>query len=241
MAAIADAGLALGDIWSLNVNQAGILAVKKINVAVDHQKTYLNQQIAASRINFVMPFKGQVLGMGLATYGFDAYKQQELLLSYARAFGPNLSAALAVHYHQLSIQSYGKSAAYSIDAGFIYKMNAELSLGVHISNVTNHSFDRNLSFMALPMRMQVGMAYRASQQVVLSGTLEQSIHTKPEGKLGIDYQIINQLFLRAGMKTNPIRECAGMGLVLRAFHLDIAFTTHPFLGTGSQIGLSYEF
>jgi hypothetical protein len=53
--------------------------------------------------------------------------------------------------------------------------------------------------------------------------------------------MIKSLTLRAGIKTNPIRESAGLGLFIKDFKFDLAFISQHSLGFGSQIGLSYEF
>lgn len=241
MTAIADAGIAIGDIWSLNVNQAGLLDVDSFSLALDHQKLLLDQKIAASKFMMAIPFKQNVLGFGFSRYGFDTYKQHEINFAFGRSFGPKIAVALALHYHQLSIGTYGKTSAYSIDAGLIYKMSPFLSLGAHVSNLNNHSFGENLSFMALPLRIQFGTAYWVSQQLMIAAALEQNSVSQAAFKLGLDYRMIKSLTLRAGVKTNPIRESAGLGLFIKDFKLDLAFISQHSLGFGSQIGLSYEF
>lgn len=241
MTAIADAGVAVGDIWSLNVNQAGLLDVDSFSLALDHQQLLLDQKISASKLMLALPFKNNVLGFGFSRYGFDAYKQQEIIFAFGRTFGPKIAAALAFHYHQLNISSYGKASAYSIDAGIIYKLSPFLSLGAHVSNLNNHSFGENLSFMALPLRIQFGTAYLASQQLMIAAALEQNAVSQAAFKLGLDYRMIKSLCLRAGIKTNPIRESVGVGLLINDFKFDLALISHHSLGFGSQIGLSYEF
>lgn len=240
-AAIAESGIALGGIWSVNANQAGLLDIKHPTLTFNYQKPFSGQPVAAQSADLALPLKQQVWALGFYRYGFEAYREQQIQLAYARSFGPDFTAAMAFHYHQLYLQQYGKSITFSVDAGMQYQMNETLRLGAHISNLGNQSFDNELNYAALPLSVQFGLVYHCTKQTLLSFAFAQSPGSAISPKLGLEYQPSTFLALRGGCKLHPFSGAAGFGLNWKAFKLDLAYTGRQVLGYGTQIGLEYAF
>jgi hypothetical protein len=53
-------------------------------------------------------------------------------------------------------------------------------------------------------------------------------------KLGVEYRVVDQVFLRAGFNTNPSRNYFGIGFTPGRFAFDYAFSTHFDLGFAHQ-------
>ena len=240
-AALADATAAMGDIWSLNANQAGLLDVKAPVLGINYFQPFRGQKINSQTAVLALPIKHHILGLGFYRYGFETYKEQELQLAYTRAFGPNFSAALALHWHQLNIEQYGHSGTYSIDVGMQYRLKPALRLGAHISNLSNNAFDRELSYAAIPLRMQLGAAYQPSDAVLLAAAFEQISGKQPAFKLGLEYQLIPSISLRGGCRMLPFSASAGIGLNWKSIQLDLAYQSQGVLGYATQFGLTYAF
>lgn len=241
LTAMADAGAALSGIWSVNANQAGLAYIKRPTLAFAYQKSFSGQLVGSEAAIFAFPFKNQVLGVDFYRYGFDSYRQQEFGLSFAKKFGPGLSLATSLRYHQLIIDNYGKSNAFSADAGLSYQLNKYLILGAHLSNLSKSSFNRQLIFSDLPLSIQFGAAYQASEQVLLALTMVQTLNAEADLKMGLEYRLLNLFALRGGISINPFREYAGFGLLKKDFEMGIGIATHQALGYSTQISLSYAF
>ena len=240
-AALSDAAVAMGDIWSLNANQAGLLDLKGPVLGINYFQPFRGQKINAQTAVLALPYKQQILGLGFYRYGFEAYKEQQLQLAYTRAFGPNLSAALALHWHQLSIDHYGRSATYSLDAGMQYRLNRSVRIGAHISNLSNNSFDEQLIYAAIPLRLQVGALYQPGDEVLLAAGFEQISGKQPTVKAGLAYRLIPMFTLRGGFRMQPFSASAGVGFHWKSMELDMAYQTQGVLGYATQFGLAYAF
>lgn len=196
MMGMANSSVSLSDISSFSANQAGLTGIKRKMVAINYHKDFARQQISSQTMVLAIPFPNQTLALGLYRYGFDSYKNQQIGFAYARKFGPVLSAALAFHYHQLSIPNYGKSNTFSVDAGLMYQLNHSVSLGAHINNISQNSFDKDLVYADLPLSMQFGMAYRNSEQVLIALSVEQTLNANTDVKLGLEYEPLSMIALR---------------------------------------------
>jgi hypothetical protein len=241
MYAMAASGVAISDIWSINVNQAGITALQQPNLALDYQKNFTKQSISAQSAVFAMPFKKQILGLSVYRYGWETYRHQEIGFTYARRFGPDLAAAMAFRYQQLSIENYGKSGVLALDAGLRFQLNSALSLGAHIGNLSKNALKHDLQYADRPLLIQFGAAYQSSKQILLALAFEQGLNTAADARMGLEYQIIPLIALRGGLSVHPFRQYGGVGLALKKINLDMAFSSHQALGYSTQISLGYVF
>jgi len=60
-------------------------------------------------------------------------------------------------------------------------------------------------------------------------------------KTGIEYHVIEKLFVRGGIATNPTYSTVGFGLKLKQFDIDFATNYHQQLGYTPQFSLTYHF
>lgn len=241
MSAMASSGIALRDVWAINANQAGITELQQPTIALDYQKTFTGQTIAAQSAVFVLPFKKQVLGLSVYRYGWETYRNQEIGFTYARRFGPDLAAAMAFRYQQLSIENYGKLQSFALDAGLRFQLNPALSLGAHLGNLSKNALSHELQYADRPLLIRFGAAYQSSKQILLALAFEQGLNTTADARMGLEYQIIPLIALRGGLSVNPFRQYAGVGVALKKINLDMAFSSHQALGYSTQISLGYAF
>ena len=239
--AMAETGVVLADSWSINANQAGMRAIVKPVLSVAYQRNMFATQIVTQSATFQLPVKAYTLGFGVSSYGFDSYKVQQIGLAVAKSFGPLLSAAMRVNYHQLQIPAYGKASTYSADVGFLYQFSKRVVIGAHVQNVSNTSFTNTANFSPIPLLIDFGVSYKSTEQILLVAALQQSLNQTPQPKLGIEYQLIPVLALRGGLSFNQPKQFAGIGLKIKKMCFDWSINSQNTVGTGSQISLQYEF
>ncbi len=241
MGAMAETGVVLADSWSINANQAGMRAIVKPVLSVAYQRNMFATQIVTQSATFQLPVKAYTLGFGVSSYGFDSYKVQQIGLAVAKSFGPLLSAAMRVNYHQLQIPAYGKASTYSADVGLLYQFSKRVGIGAHVQNVSNTSFTNTANFSPIPLLINFGVSYKSTEQLLLVAALQQSLNQTPQPKLGIEYQLIPSLALRGGLSFNQLKQFAGIGLKIKKMCFDWSINSQNTVGTGSQISLQYEF
>lgn len=234
-------GAALQDVWSLQSNPAGIAALPGPAIGVTYQKNFPGTTLSTEAAVIVYPIKHHVFGFSIQSFGFSAYKEMRLGFAYARNFGKSVFTAVNFNYHQLSIPSYGSAGTYSINAGFQYKPSNELVIGAHVSNLSNSTYDRGEGAV-IPVYLAVGASYSFSKELLLSTSLcAANNNSGGDFRCGLEYCLLEQLALRAGLGVHPFNQYAGLGYMLRHVHVDLAVSNHLVLGYNPQISLAYVF
>ena len=239
--AMAESGVVLADSWSINANQAGMRAIVKPVLCVAYQRNIFSTQIVTQSATFQLPKKAYIIGLCVSTYGFESYKVQQIGIAVAKSFGPLLSVAMRFNYHQLQIPAYGKASTYSADVGFLYQFSKQVGIGAHVQNVSNSSFSNTANFSPIPLRIDFGVSYKSTEELLLVAALQQSLNQTPQPKLGIEYQLIPALALRGGLSFNQLKQFAGIGLKIKNMCFDWSINSQNTVGAGSQISLQYEF
>ncbi len=239
LTAMGNSGVALRDVWSAQSNQAGLAGLSGPVLATGYRSNLLSSDISTRSIVFAYPLKSDVFSVALQEYGFSSYSEQKAGLSWCRVFGA-LSMALNVNLHQVQIDSYGSSRAFSLEAGFQYMLSKKLILGSHLSNPGQMNFDRSAG-AEIPTAIEMGASFQLSDKLLLSGSLVNRFNYSSDFHTGLDYKPLSCLSFRAGLNLNPFRQFAGFGYKYMHLEVDAAASYHPELGYSPQVSLGYEF
>jgi hypothetical protein len=240
-AGMGNTGTALQGASSLISNQAGIANLKSPILSFSFEKPFLGVDIKSQSALFAFPFKLGVLGYTISNYGIpNAYSSLKSGLSFARMFGPQLSMAITVNYHQLKIPNYGSNNTFYIEFGVQYILKENWILGAHIDNPGRFGYENNGHY-DIPTVFRLGNSYQFSDQVLISIDGKYLLNENLDGSLGIEYSIIQWLKLRGGVSLNHFQQHVGFGFSYQDFLFDAAAIIHPRLGVSPQITLSYVF
>jgi hypothetical protein len=238
--AMGGAGVALQDVWAMQKNQAGIALVPKPVVSLAYENRFLMKEISTKSAVFAIPVGKYVVGASFQAYGVSAYKETQSGLSLARAFSPKLLTAVTVNYHQLQINNYGSTKAFSVQVGLQYQALKNLWLGAHIANPNSSKYGESTDLI-IPAHIQFGGSYTFSDKLIISTELEKILDSQADFKTGIEYKVIKAFALRGGVSMNPFKQYAGFGIALENLLFDFGISSHPILGYSPQISLGYEF
>ncbi|MCX2430627.1 hypothetical protein [Pedobacter sp. GR22-10] len=241
LTALADNGTAVNDIWTLQANPAGITFLNHPAVSLNYIKHLLSDEISTQAFVAVIPFKNNYAGISFQRYGFASYHESKIGFAYAKKFGQKLSLALNGNYHQLKIEDYGASTAYTIDAGVLYQFNQHFSIGAFSSNASRQQYSASLRSAKIPASFNIGASYLASKKVLIATTVSKITDQPIDVRIGIEYQLFDLLSLRGGLSTKPFKQYAGFGINCKKFVLDMATTYEASLGYAPQIAISYVF
>ena len=143
-------------------------------------------------------------------------------------------------YIETNIAEYGKKGMPVAEAGLLAKPIKNFTIGVHIFNLTKTKLT-TYNDERSPTIMRIGADYRFSNKVFIALETEKDIDKKAIVKAGLEYNPIKELYLRAGVSTNPSLSCFGIGVNLKQFKLDLSSTYHSTFGFSPQVGLMYKF
>lgn len=240
-AALANASVALTDFWSLQNNQAGLAFYNRPAGAIYFENRYMVKEMSLKAGGVVMPVKAGVLGLNISYFGYPKYNESKFGLAYARSFGDVLAVGVQLDYLHTSIaENYGKKGVATFEIGLLSKINKHLSIGAHIFNpiqakLTDYNNER------IPAIIRIGAAYSFDENILVTVEAEKDTQMDPVFKCGLEYRIIEQIYVRGGISTNPGLYSFGFGLDFKKVKIDFSSSVHEVLGYSPQISLIYNF
>jgi hypothetical protein len=240
-AGMGNATVALYDFWAVSHNQAGLANITSPAAGVYFENRYQVKELSLGAGAFVLPASSGVFGLSFTYFGFELYNETKVGLAYARNFGDRFSAGVQLNYHNTGIgEDYGNQGNLTAELGFIFKITRQLSLGAHLFNpgqtkIGDYADER------IPTIFRTGISYQFSDKVIVAAETEKNINDPLIFKAGIEYRVIDMLYLRGGLGTNPATNAFGFGLELGNLNIDFATSFHYILGYSPQLSFVYHF
>ncbi|MFK7923612.1 MAG: hypothetical protein AB8H47_16765 [Bacteroidia bacterium] len=228
------------DFWSLYHNPAGIAGISATQVGAFFEQRFFLSELTYGGAGVVVPFRGtQAIGLSLSSFGFSAYRENQLTATYAIQFFDKVRIGATLHYAQLAIENYGSRGALFADVGIQYQLNSKVSLGVSAYNVNRARLEGQNGSEFIPTQLTAGLAFRASDKVLLVADVQKDIDHATSFRGGIEYQLLPILAIRTGVSTEPLTYNIGLGLIYKGLELDLAFGVHEQLGLSPFMSLAY--
>lgn len=234
-----------GDFWAMYANPAGLAGMKDMQAGVFFERRFLLQELNLGTAAFAMPFKTRhVAGINFGGFGFGGYSETNVALSYAASILDNLSLGVKMHYLRASIMGYGATGAFVVDAGLNAQIAKGLTIGFSGYNINQARLnatqvDGNKD--QIPSTLSLGLAYQASDKVLLVADMERQVNYPYSFRGGVEYAILPILKARVGAGTAPVIFNAGLGLSIKNLDIDWANSYHQRLGYTPSLSLSYRF
>ena len=236
---MANANTTIADEWSIFNNVAGISGVDDGLVFFGYDKYSGLEGFDKVAAGVIHPFKNGNIGFSLFNFGDDLYSESSASLAYGNKIGfVRLGAKLS--YYQMQIDEFGTAGALFFDIGGIVELIPKLTFGAFISNFTLSKL-QNAEKSELPVIMKAGFAYHPTDKVNINVDLYKDIQYSPLIKVGLEYVVVRNLYLRTGVNTNPFKSFFGIGLKLGRFHIDYAISNHDLLGFSHQANVSFKY
>lgn len=240
LGAMGDNASAVKDVWNVNGNFAGISAIDRFTVAASYAKYLFDTELAEQAIVVAIPFQRSVFGIGFQRYGITEYNEIKATAGITRKFGDKLAIGINGNYHQLKISNYGATQSITFDVGIQYELNEEVLLGAYVVNPAKLNYQTNANLQT-PYSYQIGLGYKASSKLLLAASVKKENNLSADVSTGLEYQILEILFLRGGISLKPFKQYAGVGFSTSKLKIDVAFESYPNIGYIPQIALAYAF
>ncbi len=240
-AAMGNSSVTLCDFWAVSNNQAGLANYKNPAGGIYYENRFLMKELSLKSGAVIVPTNSGVFGVNLSYFGYSLYNEKKAGLAYGKALSKNLSAGIQLDYLSTHIaENYGKRDLVTFEAGVIYMFNKNFGIGAHIFNpirvkLADYDDER------IPTILCAGLSYKFSEKVFACIETEKNINYSPSVKAGLEYHVVKELYLRTGIKTNPISNTFGFGLELGNLKFDFATGIHQVLGYTPQLSLIYTF
>ena len=236
-AALGGVGAAFEDVHSVFSNQAGMASAEEWGISLLAEQRFLLNAIRTVAAGGVLPLKSGSLGMTLNYYGTEAYNEQRVSLAYARKLMENFSIGAALDYLNTNISEYGSKGAATFELGLMARFTPQLNMGIHVFNPLNVKL---IEGERLPSLLKIGLKYSPSEKVNIFGEVSKDIDFAVSTHWGVEYELIEDFHLRAGVATQPVEITFGAGYQLKnGFILDVASRYHEVLGISPSIGIVF--
>ena len=240
--AMGNASVTNTDVYSAQNNQAALGYLETGSAGISS----LNYFLIDGGINsyygvFALPVKTSgTFGLTLNYKGDPTFNQSKIGIGYGRKLTDELAVGLQLDYVGTSTTEVGSGSAFTFDIGLLFKPMQDITIGAKVFNPIRAKTGLDYE-QELPALINVGFNYHPSEKINLCAEAEHEIEEILRGKFGIEYHIIDELFLRGGYITNPSMFSCGVGVVVQQFKLDLSAQFHQQLGMSPGLGLSYDF
>lgn len=236
---LGNAHTTLGDVWSIfnNIGALSHISSSQVTFAYDHRMNM--NELTTLSAGAVIKGENSALGFGVSSFGSELFSQQQIGIGFSNQLGI-ASLGLKVSYFQTSIEGFGRGASPLLEFGGVAELTPELFFGAHVYNITMSKYGKN-TLERLPTLVKAGISYRPSEKVMANIEAEKDILLEPLIKMGIEYNLLDRFWARAGMNTSPGKLFFGIGFKPRRFHIDYAMTQHPALGAFHHFSFNYVF
>ncbi|MEO9869676.1 PorV/PorQ family protein [Ekhidna sp.] len=238
-AGMAGASLTLQDEFSLFNNIGGIGGIDAHTAFAAYQNRYGVSEFQVIGAGALYHSEIGNAGVGFYKFGDDIFSQQRIHLAIGNKI-QMVSLGLGLDLLQYNISTIGTNQALAIQFGGIAEITPKMSFGAHIFNLNQAEISSETG-EKIPTIMKGGFSYRPSSELMLNIEVEKDLDFDEIIKAGLEYQIIENVFVRTGISTNPSLGAFGVGFHPKNFKLDYAFSNDSNLGNIHEVSLAYSF
>lgn len=232
------AGVNISGIESIYLNQAGLAEITNMAFDISTEKRFNLDELTNISIAGAKTFKFGTIGILASNFGYSEYNEQKFGLAYAKKLSTSISLGGQFDLLRYNVSQAGSKNIYTFEIGMQLKLNKDFSVATHIFSPGNISVTENTE---LGTRLRLGLKYSPSNKVFILAELDKVIYRPLEYKLGISYQVINELQLRFGM--NPTVESFSFGAMVSfmdKYKITSAYSLNSRLGNFPALTLQYQ-
>ncbi|WP_421764777.1 hypothetical protein [Ekhidna sp.] len=233
------ASVTLGDEYSLFNNIGGLGRLENHAAFAAYQNRYGVTEFQVIGAGAVYASNFGNTGVGFYKFGDDLYSEQRIHLAFSNKF-QMVSLGVGLDLLQYNISTVGTKRALAIQFGGIAEISPALRFGAHIHNLNQAKINDETGERA-PTVMKAGISYLPSKELILTAEIEKDLDFDEVFKAGIEYEIVENVYLRTGISTEPFLGAFGLGFHPKNFKFDYAFSNESRLGNIHEISFAYSF
>ena len=240
-AGMAGTAVMIPDLWANYHNQAALGFLKELEIGIHHENRYIIDELSLSAIAAVIPTNSGNFGANISYFGYSQYHESKIGLAYSKSFADIISAGIQFDYlYTFVAEEYGNVGNIVFEAGILAEPIKNLTLGFHVFNPTQTK-NKKLNNEPITTALRAGIGYSFQETAFIGAELEHQIDQPSTFRAGVEYQMIENLFFRVGINTEPREFSVGLGYHFQNLKANIAFTNHQPLGITPHFSVSYLF
>jgi len=228
---LANASVALEDVWSYHHNPAGLTNLKKIEIGVSYENRFLLKELQSQGFVVAIPLKKGVISIGSQSFGYNQFRTFRNGVGYSMKLAEFLSVGVQLNHHFVRINpAYGNHQTVTAEVGAIAKINVKWSVAFSVFNITRNKLSDFASDRYATV-LRIGAKYTVSEKVLFLAEAEKNVDYNLRFKTGIEYVPIDNFYIRGGFATAPIEFSFGLGYAFSGkYKLDLGSAYHQVFG-----------
>ena len=233
--------LAVSQVWSVNNNQGGLGFLENPEVGAYYTNRFLLKELSSQSVVAAFPTKFGNLGLSIDYFGYSQQSEIQFGLAYAKKLNKYISLGVKFDYLQYQqAEEYGNTRAIVAELGVLSHPYENIYIGAHVYNPTMSKFNTAVEKFA-PTIFSFGLAYIPDPLVSLTAQVDKSLNYDATYKMGVEMNLKEALYLRAGINLHPNAYYLGLGYYFKNIKFDFAFSYQDVLGISPASSFGYEF
>jgi hypothetical protein len=233
---IGNATVAIADNYSIFNNPAGLGFLKQNFASTSYHARYNIAGLQNLSLSGNYNTKYLNVGLGIERFGDKLYSEQKLGLALAKSSN-RVSLGLKISYFQATIENFTSRNTLLTEFGVMTKLSSKVQLGFHAYNLTGAKL---FASQHIPTVLHLGVSFAPTKQILLVTEAEKDIELPTLIKVGLEYQIVKNFYLRTGITSKLNNAHFGFGFQSKQFIFDYAVSSHSALGFSHHLTLSYQ-
>ena len=222
-----------------------LLAIRtESELRIDYYNRYALKELATisgglSFCNHVLP-----LGLHIASFGYDAYRESMFRFSAGKLLNDNLALGISLQYALLQSELFETTASrLSADIGAYWRIVDNWLITASVINFPSKVINsENIDSKRIASwAIEIGINWQIINNLLITGGVMRNDETPLGAAFGIEYQPFTDFQLRVGLSSAPFRPSLGMGYRFSMITADVVMIYHSVLGISTGLGLSYSF
>ncbi|WP_372776209.1 hypothetical protein [Mangrovibacterium sp.] len=237
--AIGSSGASLGWGESFWLNAAAS-ARSGFAIGLNYSNRFLLKDLSSASVYLVMPVNDSRMMASIGQFGNEAFRENQITAGLSKAFGERLSYGLLFHYFRFSMaESSRHPELLTFSLGIQYQQG-DYGLGVACFNPLSIKMNVPEVHDDYPFLFRVG-AHRVFQDhLLVAGQLSYCDEYGVNVHCGLQYELQQRLYLRAGVQTRNSEWAFGIGYLVGVLQADLAFSYHEYLGFSPIVTLCFK-
>lgn len=231
-----NATAAIADKQSIFNNPAGLGFLTDNFISTSYHNRYAIAGLSTFSLGGNYNTKFANIGLGVERFGDKLYHEEKLGLSLAKSTN-RVALGIKVSYLQAAVESFAVKQTVLTEFGVMAKLSSTLQLGFCGYNLTGA---RLFVSQSVPTVLRLGLSYQPTKQLLFVGEAEKDIVLPTLYKVGLEYQIVNNFYLRTGITSKISNVHFGLGFQAKQFIFDYAASNHSILGFSHHLTLAYQ-
>jgi len=235
---IGGADAALPGNFSCYNNPAGACRQEGSSFLFTIRNLYSLNGLFAMGAAYNLKYRNGAFLLTLYRFGDQLFSEHKLGIGYSHQIR-FVSLGIQVNYLQQQLYASGSRGSFLIEVGGMAEIIPGVLIGAYLLNPNRATIGKD-SREPLPVMMKTGVVYQPDDKISACFDVQRGPGRFTRARLGMEYVLGDLVPLRSGVVFNPARWAFGLGILLKKFTLDYAFSLDPLLGLTHEISVHYQ-